>query len=168
MCPIGKNPSTGLEVFALHAESLPAAAAKLSPSTRRFTALIACDSDQLAVEEIGEFAVGLMEQGGIYVCCWGNGCERFHYIIDKIWVAREMDGKCGAVTNNSTLMTTWHNDESLDEALWFLLSCAWPLDDEMESCSTIAITIGNESWENNVVNRLENMEQFQNEISDTN
>ena len=168
MRPFGKNPSTGLQVFALHAESLREAVAKLSLPTQSFIALIACDSAQLAVDEIGEFAIGLMEQGAIYICCWGKGCERFHDIIDEIWVVREMDGKYGAVAKDSTLMTTWHNDESLDEALWFLLSCARSPDDKMESCSTIVITIRNESWESNVVSRLENMEQFQNEISDTN
>ena len=166
MRPFGKNLSTGLEVFALHAESLREAAAKLSLPTQSFIALIACDSDQLAVKEIGEYAIGLMEQGATYICCWGKGCERFHDIIDEIWVVREMDGKYGAVAKDSTLMTTWHNDESLDEALWFLLSSAWPPDGEIESCSTVVITIGNESWANSVTSRLENMEQFQKEISD--
>jgi len=168
MRPFGKNPSTGLEVFAVHAKSLREADAKLSLPTRSFSALIACDSDPLTVEEIGEFAIALMERGAVYICCWGKGCERFHDIIDEIWATREMNGKYGAVAKDSTLMTTWHNDQSLDEALWFSLFSAWPLDDELESCSTIAITIGNEAWASSIVNHLENMEQFENEIPDTN
>ena len=168
MRPFGKNPSTGLEVFTLHAESLREAAAKLSLPNQSFIALIACDSDQLGVGEIGEFATELMERGAIYICCWGKGCERFHDIIDEICVIRELDGKYGAIAKDSTLMTTWHNGESFDEALWFLLSSALPVDDEMKSCSTVAITIGNMSWANSVASRLENMEQFQNEISDKN
>ena len=164
MRPFGKKPSTGLEVFALHAESLCEAAAKLSLSTQSFIALIACDSDQLPVEEIGQFAIALMEEGAIFACCWGKGCERFHDIIDETWVDCQLGGKYGAVAKDSTLMTTWHNDESLDEALWFLLFSAFQNDEDPKPCSMVAITIGNESWASNVSLRLQNVPKFNDEM----
>ena len=168
MRSFGKNQLKDLEIFALHAASLPEASAKLLLPTKYFTALIACDSDQLTVEEIGDFAEVLIDKGAIYVCAWGKGCERFHDIIDETEVEREILGKPCVARNGGTLMTTWHKDESLDEALWYLLSCACPLDNEIKSCSTVVITIKNEAWAKEIVQRLENVEQFKKEILDSN
>lgn len=130
------------------------------------TALIACDSDQFSVDEISDFTKVLLEKGAVYLCFWGKGSERFHDIVDEVEVEMETFEKPCPARHNGTLMTTWHEKESLDEALWFLLSCAWPLDNEIESCSTVVITIGNESWASSIASRLENMEQFRKEISD--
>lgn len=40
------------------------------------------------------------------ICCWGNGCERIHDILDEIIVADGMDG-------SRFIDTTWHAHESL-------------------------------------------------------
>jgi hypothetical protein len=166
MHSFGKNLLTEAEVFAVHAASLSQASAEISLTTKYLTVLIVCDSDQISVDEISNFAEVLLDEGAVYVCVWGKGCERFHDIIDEIEVEREVFGKSCWNRNKGQLMTTWHDDDSLDEALWFLLSCAWPLDDELESCSTIVITIGNASWEKDIANRLEHMEKFCKEMAD--
>jgi hypothetical protein len=166
MRSFGKSQLTEIEVFSLHAASLTEASAELVLTTKYLTALIVCDSDQFSVDEISNFAKALLEKGAVYLCFWGKGCERFHDMVDEVEVEMETLGKSCPARHDGTLMTTWHNDESLDQALWFLLSCAWPLDNEIESCSTVDITIGNESWANSVASRLGNMEQFRKEISD--
>ena len=165
MRSFGENQLTEIGVFSLHAASLKEASAELVLPTKYLTALIVCDSDQLSVGEISDLAKALLEKGAVYLCFWGKGCKRFHDIVDEIEAEADTFGKSCPARHNGTLMTTWHEKESLDEALWFLLSCAWPLDDEIESCSTVVITIGNKLWANAIASRLENMEQFRKEIS---
>lgn len=41
------------------------------------------------------------------ICCWGDGCDRIHDILDEIIVA---DGSGGL----RCIETTWHIDDSLD------------------------------------------------------
>ncbi len=44
-------------------------------------------------------------------------------------------------------MSTWHSEESLSEALWFLLFNAFPDDAYSDECrSAVAITIGSWVW----------------------
>ncbi len=70
------------------------------------------DSEQESVGEISRVAEVLLGSGGVYFCTWGNGCERVHDII-------EVDPD---PADDSVVMTTWHDDETLDEALWFFSS----------------------------------------------
>ena len=44
-------------------------------------------------------------------------------------------------------MTTWHSEEPLDEALFFLLYSAVPASSFAESTScSLAVSVGNEKW----------------------
>ena len=166
MRSFGKNPNTKAEVFAIHATSLSEASSQITSPTKFFTVLIACDSDQLPEKELSDFAKSLLEKGAVYVCVWGKGCSRFHDIIDLVGVDMKISGSPCPAQRDGVLMTTWHEKDPLDEALWFLLSCAWPTDDKLTSCSTIAITIGNQSWANEVNNHLEDIEKFFDEMCD--
>ena len=76
------------------------------------------------------------------------------------------NGKYGAVAKDSTLMTTWHDKESLDEALWFLLFAALPPDADSESYSNLVITIGDQSLVDAVSCRLANIPKFNAEMAD--
>jgi hypothetical protein len=164
MRSLGKNQLMQTEVLALYSPSLSEASSRFSPPTKHFTALIASNSDMLSAEEIGQFAETLIEEGAVYICVWGTGCKRFHDIIDEVEVKMEASGRPCPALRGRTLMTTWHADDSLKEALWFLLSCAWPADDELESCSTIIMTFGNESWAKEVNDCLQDIEKFRKEM----
>ena len=44
-------------------------------------------------------------------------------------------------------MSTWHDDDTLEEGLWFALHSAYPAAPyEPTTTATIAATIGNEAW----------------------
>jgi hypothetical protein len=44
-------------------------------------------------------------------------------------------------------MTTWHAEESLEEATWFALNVAFPDDRFFDSCNAVvSICIGNPDW----------------------
>jgi hypothetical protein len=52
-------------------------------------------------------------------------------------------------------MTTWHEEDSLDEALWFLVSRAFPDDGyQNTSRSALAISIGYPAWDEQIRRRL--------------
>ena len=134
--------------------------------TKFFTVLIACDSSGLSVEEISGFARALVAKGAVWVCTWGKGCERFHDLIDEVAVEMKVLGWLPPERSEAVVMTTWHERESLAGALWFLLSCAWPLDDELESCSTLVITVGNQAWAQEMAECLKAMDEFRKQQMD--
>lgn len=43
------------------------------------------------------------------ICCWGDGCDRIHDILDEIIVADGSD-------RSRFINTTWHTDDALDAA----------------------------------------------------
>ncbi len=78
----------------------------------------------------------MIEHGAIWVCTWGTDCERIHDTFD------EADVGDGTKDSSEFIMTTWHTDDSLDEVVDFFLTCAFPLDQHLDTCSWVAITIG--------------------------
>jgi hypothetical protein len=45
-------------------------------------------------------------------------------------------------------MTTWHDDEQLDEVLWFALNAAIPTPDEAAATTrtVLAVSVANDDW----------------------
>ena len=91
----------------------------------------------------------------VYFCAWGPGCEKFHDIVDEQIVANELDERSsGAPTEADTVMTTWHQDESLEEALDFFVTRAHPTNGlEPDSGACVAICVNSPEWAQ-VVRRL--------------
>jgi len=115
----------------------------LSLEGRHFACAILLDGAANDVEAIGRFVVSLLEQGLVYACTWGPGCERVHDIIDEEVVGGGPD----VPRFPFETMTTWHADESLDDALWFWLSNTFPDDKFFDSCtSSLVLSIGNAEW----------------------
>lgn len=52
-------------------------------------------------------------------------------------------------------MTTWHSNESLEEAIWFFLNVTWP-DKEFEETfrASLGITVGSDEWASKLRNAL--------------
>jgi len=61
----------------------------------------------------------LVEQGCLYAIAWGIDCSEWDDEID--WTNIEAFGG-EEIPENRLIMTTWHDDEPLQEALWF---CAY-------------------------------------------
>lgn len=57
-------------------------------------------------------------------------------------------------------MSTWHDHEPLEEAVWFFLQSAFPLDGEIASTSYLAITVGNPDWAATVDRSFSNLFAF--------
>jgi hypothetical protein len=115
---------------------------------------IAADARNVSTDTIARVAKRLLVSGLIYVCVWGPNCKRVHDIFDDI---RAGDG---SIESSFTLMSTWHSDEPLEEALWFFIECAFPLDTEMATTSHLAITVGSSDWAASVRHALSDLAAF--------
>lgn len=95
----------------------------------------------------------LVELGAAYFCNWGPGCSRFHDMIDLAIIGieeRRPDNAQGFV-----IMTSWHEKESVEEALYFAIFDAWPDDAFRNSCRTVlAVSVGDASWAGVIRERL--------------
>ncbi len=133
----GSDSISERELFVLELAT-PGELEQISSPSEHFACLIAWDAPDVSSEEIEQFARRLVEAGVSYVCCWGNDCERIHDIFDEV----DLEPNIGS-PEGQTLMTTWHDDEPLSEAICFLLRTAWP-DEYAEDTtnSSIAISIG--------------------------
>jgi hypothetical protein len=100
----------------------------------------------------------LVRAGASYFVCWGPGCERVHDIIDEI--ASYPDNEF-AIPGDSCIMTTWHDSEPLDEALWFLLVNAWPDQHYARSThATLGISIGSTAWAAQISDAFDDPREF--------
>lgn len=112
-----------------------------SALTRFFTILVCADFGRVETEVISRAAEALMRKGNVYFCAWGPDCQRAHDIYDKVVVEKELEEKKGWF-----VMTTWHDDERLEETLWFFLFNATVDDRSREECSTIIVTVDSSRW----------------------
>jgi hypothetical protein len=85
----------------------------------------------------------LLESGCLYVVAWGVECEVWHDTVDETNLARF---DFGDTPDDRFVMTTWHTDEPLSEAMWFARHCAFHPDVELDETVIIHIaTVGREA-----------------------
>ena len=98
----------------------------LSP---RFRLFVAADVANVSTNVLSDFGFGALRSGMVYFSAWGRGCERFHDIVDDILVEDDLGEKrFNGPTEKDTVMTTWHDHDSLEDALDFFAICAVPSD----------------------------------------
>jgi len=137
---LGMNKAINRELFAVHLKNAGELDEKLNLTSKYFVCFLCWDdSTNDTRDAISDFAEILLRSGGVYFCVWGRGCSRVHDIIDLASYEQDQE-------NESVIMTSWHEDESLDESLWFFLNSAFPDDRYFEECRAgVAITIGSSS-----------------------
>ena len=149
------------ELFSLSILNLESFPSELNLPSPHFVMLLACDARKVEDSVITDFADSMIDRGIAYLCGWGADCERVHDLFDLAFVMREIeDGQ-----QYPHIMTTWHNDESLDEALWFMLNSAYPDDALADTCGIdLAVSVANAEWDTLIQRRLSNVRQFNEEI----
>jgi hypothetical protein len=141
-------------VFSLAIDALDSFPSKLSLPRQHFVLLVACDATLIENSVVAKFAKLIMDLGAVYVCAWGPDCERVHDIFDEVFVDH------GIQDTNSWphVMTTWHENESLDEALWFMLNTAYPDEAVVRTCNAcLAVSVANDDWAAQINRRLTNL-----------
>jgi hypothetical protein len=145
---IGVDDASGRALFVVAVDQPDDVSEVIFGKNRHFTgyfvALIACNAEAYSVSELARLARRLLDAGCVYFCCWGPGCERVHDVIDEVYAGDGMS----ISDDESTIMTTWHNEEDLEGALWFTLNVAFPDDSFFDDCrSVVAFSIGSRVWE---------------------
>jgi hypothetical protein len=120
-------------------EQLPEA---IQPGNACFTLLLAWDAP-VDPTQLEAWMRPVVERGLVCFCAWGEGCEAVHDAVDRCAVAMLK----GDVRDDNIIMTTWHSDESLAEALWYLAHCAEPASARnISSFDRFAIAVDNPAW----------------------
>jgi hypothetical protein len=114
----------------------------------RFRLLVAADTENLPVEVVSEFACAALSRGMVYFCAWGPGCSRFHDIVDEEIVADEIgERRFIPASKDDFVVTAWHENDTLEEALDFLATCAYPTDGFAPgSAFRLVMCVGNTDW----------------------
>ncbi len=145
---IGHSDRVGRKLFSItlaHFGDLPA---RLELPTQHFVCFLASDATSVDSEALTRFARSLLMSGCVYFSSWGPDCERVH---DSFDAACDVDAP--------VIMTTWHSQESLDEALWFFVCDTHPDEAYSSACGCgIAISIGNSAWAEHIQGRLTDTE----------
>ena len=136
---LGNDRSSGRDLLSLQVSRAEFLSAFRMPSLHS-VCLLVWDSHDEGVDTVSHVAERVLASGCIYLCAWGHGCERVHDIFDEILTGEDADP-----ANDSVVMTTWHADESLEDALWFFLRSTAPDERYEESCrSGVVILIGDQ------------------------
>ena len=136
----GLELSRNRRVYGIHCakfEDLPAAIAIASP---RFVLLVAADGGHIT--GIDDTLRRLLDIGCVYLCAWGPQCEQLDDDMDHVVLRQELDGAA-----KRTIMTSWHSNESLDEAAEFALLWAVPDPAVASGCDSVVLaSVGNAEW----------------------
>ena len=119
---------------------------RISVPSQTFSVFLAIAPTGLDHTIISSIALTLLRAGAVYFCCYGPDSERVHDIIDEqiVQSAIEEDG--------SVIMTTWHSEETLQDALWFFVTNSFPDDKYLNTCRAgVAISCGNSSWDGQII-----------------
>jgi hypothetical protein len=116
---------------------------KITPSNANFGLFVAMNASGVADESILQGAKQLLSKGLVCLCTWGSDCERVH---DRFDVAAR--GINSELSGDDVIMTTWHADETMEEALWFFVHAAFVTKKFDKTCKDwIIAPISSPEWE---------------------
>ena len=111
------------------------------PSTH-FCLLVAADAFDIRVDAISSFAASSIDAGCAYLCAWGPGCKFVHDAFDQTAIGLGL-----VPPDKPVLITSWHPEVPIEEALEFLCVMTAPDEPFEASChAVVAAVIGNPLW----------------------
>jgi hypothetical protein len=144
---VGVGGACGRDLFVVEASGPDDVPPWLPLPCPYFVCLIAWDAAAVPDAEITALARRLLGAGCVYVVCWGPDCERVHDLFDRADLGLRPEGPYA--------MSTWHDRDSLPQALWFFHSCTFPDDAYADGCrAAVALTIESERWADEVKSAL--------------
>jgi hypothetical protein len=116
--------------------------------SKSFRLFVAADITEVSTQTVSDFALAALNQGMVYLCSWGPDCERFHDIVDEVLVEDNIGQQKFARPNSSdVIMTTWHANDSLEDAIDFFATLAVPTDGfAPDSDSRLVVCVANQQW----------------------
>jgi hypothetical protein len=122
-----------------------------------FIVVLAMDARGIATERLKALARKLTSQGMAELCAWGPECSRVHDAFDL--VDPEFTSTDDAFTG-----TTWHEDEDLDDALWYALFAALPSEAYVDSCRAILAIVDRSEWAERIERAFADPKIFNDEV----
>jgi hypothetical protein len=114
-------------------DSLDVLPGAVGPRSENFRFLLAINASGLSNEFIFQTAEKLIEMGIVYLCAWGPDCERVQDDFDE-----------ANISGVRHIMTSWHANQTLEEAIAFFVGCAYPSDEFADKCQHwIVASVGN-------------------------
>lgn len=89
-------------------------------SGQDFVLLLVVADSSISDEERDALSGEIIDQGCRYAVCTGHECSRWHDSIDVAYLATSPDF---LPSDERFVMTTWHEDESLEEVIHFFRCC---------------------------------------------
>ena len=80
-----------------------------------FKVVVVADAE-VAEMTMWENSRTLIESGCLYALCWGQDCEAWHDAIDDAYLEAT---NYEDVPEDKQVVSTWHEDEDLEEVFWF-------------------------------------------------
>jgi hypothetical protein len=130
--------------------------------SQRFRLFVAANVAEISTKVISDFAFAALSKGMVYFCAWGPGCERFHDIVDELKLKDERgERKFIGPRVGDVVVTTWHDCETLQEALEFFAICAAPTDGfEPDSHFRVVVCVNDRDWAATATRFLQSVEFF--------
>jgi hypothetical protein len=130
---LGHARDSGRSVFVAQSDRIEELPRIISVPCARFLLLLAYNHGRTPTGLVDALGA-LLDRGCVYLCVWGHGCEHVHDTMDDIVLERELKGG-----PEQTIMTTWHDKQSLEEALDFALRHAVPDGALVQGCDAIVL-----------------------------
>ena len=114
-------------------------------SQHHFVLFLAWDARGVPDQTVISFARSLVRSGLAYIVAWGPDCERVHDLFDEVDIQENPESN--APGTDTVIMSTWHDTQPLEEALWFSLHSAYPASPyDRSTTATIAAAIASPAW----------------------
>jgi hypothetical protein len=135
-----RHPESGRTMHLLELDSLDDWPEEIAlGKSKRFVLFLALDASDLSEEEVGVLARAALDQGMVYLSAWGKDSERVHDLFEEAAADRDPDSDA-----DTAVLSEWHEDEPLSEALRFAVASASPALEYEEDCTaTLAVVVGN-------------------------
>lgn len=123
-------------------------ASPVSVDAGNYVLLIASEKPTVALSI--KTARAWVDAGASYICAWGPDCEQVEESFDYSTFLPEYGEELAF-----TLLTTTHQDEPVEEALWFAFNCAKSVESDQE-LNAVVIVVDSDSLETRCHFWLEN------------
>jgi len=108
-----------------------------------FSLMILADATGVDNDAVGALADWCLENGLFSVSVWGPGCERVHDVFDEEDVIK---GPSAATRGKAVVMSTWHESESLLEALEYFWTSTFEDESVDWGPAWIILVVGRNDW----------------------
>jgi hypothetical protein len=122
-----------------------------------FVAVTALDARERSDEQLRDLARVLLDRGCVYACAWGPDAGRVEVAFDLVSIEAEDAGRPYV---SDVVMTTAHENEALDEALWFAVYTAFAAEVEVGA----VVAVSDETWIREVEARLADPGQLMEDV----